>query len=530
MKPIEKLLSEAFREGVKLRLDTGELRYEIPDGASALTSELRERVHEAARFLAEVRAVSRIPPTPIPPARRDRDLPLAVAQEGFWTLERLVPGNPFSNLTSALRIQGRLRVDILQWVFDEILRRHEILRTTFVTRGGQPVQVIAPAHSLPLAVEDLSELPAAYRKTEFFARAVREFRRPFDFAAGSLVRATLFRMAEDEHLLLETVHHIISDSWSLRLLNREVALLYQAFSTGDPSPLPDPALQYADFAAWQRESLAGAKLKAQRFYWKQKLQGGSLPPQELPTDFPRPPGQSFRTSSQTLVLPAALSRGLLDLGSQEGCTLFMMLLSTFVILLQRFSGQEEVRVGTVVAERNHPQIEGLIGLFINTLLLRTDLSGDPVLRVIVQRVREVLLEAYDHQELPFELLVQELERESGLERPSLFRAMFLFEGSAPAAASLGELRFEVLDLKELVKTDVTVTTFDLIFTFYVKAEGVTGSLVYKTSLFSPLTIRQMLDYFQYVAEEILAEPERPLSALRPYPRAAAQPEEELRIP
>src|SRR5436190_4114463 len=315
----------------------------------------------------------------------------------------------------AERLQGRLDVAALERTLTEIFRRHEVLRTVFAVRGDQPVQVIQPETEVKIPIIDLVDLDESEREAEALRLVDEEAKRPMDLANGPLLRFILLRLGADDHIAVLTMHHIISDGWSMGIFEREVATLYEAFSTGKASPLEELRIQYADYAAWQRKSLQGEVLKTQLQYWRQQLQGAP-PVLDLPTDRPRPAIQSFEGAVQSLNLGAELSEQLKRLGRGEGATLFMTLLAAFATLLRRYSGQEDIVVGTPIAGRNRIEIENLIGVFINTQVLRTDLSGDPTFRELLHRVREVALGAYEHQDLSFEKLVDELQPERSRSR------------------------------------------------------------------------------------------------------------------
>lgn len=434
-------------------------------------------------------------------------------QEGFWLLERLVPGTPFSNLATAVRFTGSLSVQGLQDALDAAARRHETLRTSVVERGGDPAQVISPPDAVALATEDLTQLPEEQLWETFMTRAIREFRRPFDLAEGRLLRAALFKLAQDEHVLLLTVHHIVSDTWSLRLLHADVAAAYAASVAGDDATLPELGIQYGDYAAWQRDLLERGQLDGQLEYWLRQLDRGHLPLLQLPSDFPRPSALSFRTSVRTITLTGELANALRVVGQEEGGTLFMVLLTGFAALLHRFTGAHEIRVGTVIANRSRPELEQLVGPLINTLLLRIDLAGDPSLRVALKRVREVAIDAYANQDLPFECLVRALERDHAIERQTLFPVLFLFESGAPTQADLPNVTAEAIDVKALVETEVTVTSFDLIFTIREQAAAWSATLTYKTALFSEETIALLLGAFEHILTELAVRPARRLSGL-----------------
>ncbi|MBA2448198.1 MAG: amino acid adenylation domain-containing protein [Chloroflexi bacterium] len=441
----------------------------------------------------------------IRPREMTTDPPLSFAQQRLWFLDQLVPGEPFYNLASALCLSGKLEVAALERSFSEITRRHETLRTTFHPIESRPVQVIAPATPLTLPVVDLSRLPETERDVAAVRLAQEEARRPFDLARGPLLRATLLRLGAEEHVLLLTLHHIASDDWSKGVLNRELAALYEAYAVGRPSPLPEPAIQYADFAVWQRERLRGEALEAQLAYWKRQLAG--LPELDLPAARPRPPVQSFRGDRHSLLLPEALSEALKALSRREGATLFMTLLAAFQTLLARYTGQDDVVVGSPIAGRNRVEIEPLIGFFVNTLVLRTDLSGDPTFRELLARVRNVALGAYGHQELPFEQLVEALQPERDLSRNPLFQVTFVLQNTPSRP-----LQLRSLAVRPMV-VDGAMEKFDLTLSMRETEQGLEGSLRYSTDLFDGPTIARMAGHLRILLEGIVADPDRRLSEL-----------------
>ena len=321
----------------------------------------------------------------------------------------------------------------------EIVRRHEVLRTSFPTVEGVAVQRIAPVLEVGLPVVELQGLDEGEREAEVRRLAAEEAQRPFDLARGPLLRVCLLKLGEEDHGLLVTLHHIVTDGWSLGVFIRELSALYQAFSTGRPSPLAGLPIQYADFAAWQRGWLQGAVLEGQLGYWQEQLAGApSL--LELPTDRPRPAVQSSRGASAVFTLEAELTQGLKALSQRAGVTLFMTLLGAFMVLLARYSRQEDIVVGSPTANRTHSQTEGLIGFFVNTLVLRADLSGDPPFEELMGRVRRVALEAYAHQEVPFERVVEALQPERTLSHSPLFQVLFALQ-----TAPVGELELAGAD-------------------------------------------------------------------------------------
>ncbi|HEU4557815.1 MAG TPA: condensation domain-containing protein, partial [Longimicrobium sp.] len=335
---------------------------------------------------------------------RTRTAPTSFAQERLWFIDRLEPGSAVYNMSAAWRLGGELDEAALERSLGEIVRRHETLRTVFAEVGGSPVQVIAPFDGFALPVENLSALGDADREAAVRRRAGEEARRAFDLSVGPLFRAALLRLGEEDHVLLLSMHHVVSDGWSMGVFFRELSSLYNAYREGGESPLPELAVQYADYAVWQREQLAGEALDRQLSYWRERLAGA---PEllKLPTDHPRPPVQTFRGATVPVKLSPELLERLQRLGQSEGATLFMTLLAAFQVLLAKYSGSEDVVVGSPIAGRTRGEVEPLIGFFVNTLVLRTDLGGDPSFREVLARVREATLGAYEHQELPFEKLV-----------------------------------------------------------------------------------------------------------------------------
>jgi len=464
--------------------------------------------------------------------------PASFAQARLWFLDQFEPGSPFYNLPTAVRLKGRLNVAILEQSFQEIVRRHEALRTTFTTVEGQPVQEISPDLIFALQVVNLRELPETEREVKAQALATQEAQRPFNLEQGPLLRATLLQLNEEEQILLLTMHHIVSDGWSMGVLIRELAALYKAFSAGQPSPLPALPIQYADFAIWQRDWLQGEVLETQLSYWKQHLYNAP-PLLELPSDRPRPTEQTFRGATQVFVLPRSLTAALKDLSRQENVTLFMTLLAAFKTLLYRYIGRTDVLVGSAIANRNRSEIEGLIGFFVNTLVLRTDLSGNPSFRALLSRVREVTLAAYAHQDLPFEKLVEELQPERSLSHNPLFQVMFQLRNAPMPDLELAELSLTTLQI------DQGTTQFDLSLDMTEVAGTLQASVEYSTDLFpdrdlsktapaatdktphsrsqdvlkdhenrhNSTTITRMFGHFQTLLEGIVADPDQSLCDL-----------------
>ena len=460
----------------------------------------------AADVESLVKSRARLEVAPIVPAPRGDESPLSFAQQRLWFLERLHPGTSAYNVSQALRLTGVLDSAALGRALDELVRRHEVLRTSFQAVDDQPVAVIHPPFPLHVSVEDLSGLDPDAREAEALARAAREARRPFDLAHAPLLRVSVLKLAEQEHVAVLTTHHIISDGWSMGVLLSEVAALYSAYRQGQTSPLGELPIQYADFAAWQRGWLQGEVLEEQLAYWRRSL-AGAPPVLELPTDHPRPPVQSYRGAAQPFSLPAGLSASLLELSRREGVTLFMTLLAAFQVLLARYTGQEDVVVGTPVAGRNRAELEGLIGFFLNTLVLRTDLSGDPTFSELLRRVREVALGAYMHQDVSFERLIEELQPERDLGWQPLFQVMLVVQNAPARTPELPDLTLRSLP------TDRGTAKFDLTLSLTETREGLVGSLEYSTDLFEAETISRMLGHYRRLLESAVADPRLRLSEL-----------------
>ena len=436
---------------------------------------------------------------------RDRELPLSFAQQRLWFLHQLEPKSPAYNLPKTVRLRGKLNIAALEGSLREVMRRHEILRTNFTVRNGKPVQIIADNTMINFPVIDLQEWPETEREAEALRLATIEARRPFDLANDRLLRGVLVKLEEENYLLLLTLHHIISDGWSTAVLIRDVATLYQAFCNGKPSPLPELPIQYADFAVWQQQ-WSQENLENQLSYWKQQL-SGDLPILELPCNRPRSPVQTFNGSTQSLQLSPSLSESLKNLSLQQGVTLFMTLLAAFKTLLHRYTGQEDILVGTPIANRDRAEIEQLIGFFVNTLVLRTNLTGNPSFQELLNRVREVALGAYAHQNLPFEKLVDELQPQRDLSHTPLFQGMFVLQNAPTTPLELPGLTLKPLEIHS--KT----AKFDL--TLYVEEAdtGLIANLEYNTDLFDASTINRMLGHYQRLLESIVANSNQQLSEL-----------------
>jgi amino acid adenylation domain-containing protein len=428
------------------------------------------------------------------------------AQERLWFLHRLAPGSPAYNMAGSVRLAGQLDPAALAAALAEVVRRHEVLRTTFREEAGEPVPVVAPADVDPVALLPVVDLrgPDADRRADEIA--AEEARRPFDLAGGPLLRARLLRLAEDEHRLLLTLHHVVADGWSQAVLVREVSELYTAFLRGQASPLPELPLQYADFARWQRGWLQGELLDRQLAYWQAQL-AGELPPLELPTDRPRPAIASDRGARRPAHLPAELTAALSTVARRQGATLYMVLLAGFETLLHLYTGQTDFAVGSPIANRTRSGLEGLIGFFVNTLVLRADLSGEPTFAALVGRVRETTLAAYAHQDLPFERLVDLLQPDRDRSRSPLFQALFTLQNVPLPALSLPDLS------AELSEVDNGTAKFDLTLSLAEAEGGLAGTLEYAADLFDPETADRLLRHFAALLAGAAADPARPLAEL-----------------
>jgi len=438
--------------------------------------------------------------------------PASFGQQRLWFLDRFEPNSPYYNIPSAVRLTGTLNAAVLERALNEVVRRHEILCTTFDMLDGEVVQLIAPALNVPLPVIDLRSWPEALREAEALRLATDEARQPFDLTRGPLLRAQLLCLNEHEHLALFTLHHIIADGWSINVLINELATLYAAFAAHRSSPLPELSIQYADFAEWQRNWLQGDVLDDQMAYWKAQL-ANSPTVLELPTDRPRPAVQSSRGATRSLRLSAALLQDVNTLSRHENCTLFMTLLTAFQTLLHRYTGVEDICVGTPIANRNRAEVEALIGLFINTLVIRTDLSGDPSFRTLLQRVRETTLGAYAHQDLPFEKLVDVLQPVRDMSHSPLFQVMFILQNAPLKAQQLPGLTIKMLDV------DSGTATFDLTLSMSETVDGLDASIEYSTDLFDAATIDRFLQHFDVLLHSLVADPDAPISRLSLLPHS-----------
>lgn len=438
-----------------------------------------------------------------------RTFPVSSAQRRLWFLHELLPDSPVYNVPIALRLSGPLDHATLRRSLDEIVQRHEVLRTTFHRNDDGPVQVVGPAHPVELPVTDLGHHgPDAER--EAIRRANEEGRRPFDLSKGPLLRAALMRLSENEHLLLVTMHHIVAEPWSIAIFLRELETIHTAFQRGAPPRLPELPIQYSDYTLWQHEWLATDVVERERAYWRKRL-SGRLEPLQLPTDHPRPAIQTYRGGWRSRRYGPSLTNALEALSRREGATLFMTLLAGFVSLLVRYTGREDIAIGAPVAGRNRSETEPLIGLFLNTLVLRVDASGDPSFRELLKRAREVLVGAMAHQELPFEQVVNEVRPERDLSHTPLFQVFLEMQNAPPPTLALGDRTVG----RVLPPDDVHngATKVDLSLMFEESPEALKAGVEYATDLFDPPTIDRMLGHLETLLSGATAAPDTPLSRL-----------------
>jgi fengycin family lipopeptide synthetase B len=475
--------------------------------ASKVTLELSGKKRAILEALLREQGIGDARAERIPRRTDSGPAPLSFAQQRLWFLDQLEPESPLYNIHAGVELSGPLNVPVLQRSIAEIVRRHEALRTTFNVIDDRPVQVINKNAIFKMSLNDLQELDKSQRQARANAWAEEDARRRFDLTKGPLLRANLLRLGETEHVLLLTIHHIISDGWSVGVFVRELAALYEAYMAGRASPLRELPIQYADFAVWQRDWLKGERLEEQLSYWRTQL-ADAPPLLELPTDRPRPAVQSYTGGRETLLLSEPLSSSLKELSRREGATLFMTLLAAFSTLLYRYSGQRDIVVGTPIANRNRAETEVLIGFFVNTLIFRTRLSEQMTFRELLGQVREMALEAYAHQDLPFEKLVEELQPQRTLSHSPVFQVMFDLQNAPMHDLELQGLRLTALPF------DSRIAKFDLIMTVNEIDGRLNGQLEYSTALFDAATVQRMARHLQQLLEAAVSNPDEQVSRLQ----------------
>ncbi|MEH2337086.1 amino acid adenylation domain-containing protein [Nostoc sp.] len=494
---------------IELEADGDRLRCHAPEGVltPTLRQEIAGRKTEIMLFLQQAKQVKTSNQLPIEKVPRNGELPLSFAQQQLWLLHQLSPDSCSYNMLLILRLDGLLNIVALSESLSELVRRHEVLRTTFPSVDGKPVQVIAPPTALTLPCYDLQGLSAQEQTAQIRQIANSIASKPFDLAAEPLLQLTLLQLSNQEYILLLKMHHIIYDGWSLNIFNRELSQLYLAFTQGLPNPLPELPIQYADFAVWQRQWLTGEVLDRQLAYWQKQLADAPVV-LELPTDKPRPPVQTFRGGVERFQLDRDLTQRLKQLSQESNATLFMTLLAGFLVLLSRYSGQLDIVIGSPTANRNNKSIQELIGFFVNTLALRGDLSGNPSFADFLAQVRQTTLSAYAHQDLPFEMLVEKLQPERDLSRNPLVQVMFSLHNTAQSSWDLPGLTIQDISLPidEMVRFDLEVHYWEV-------SGALEGIWSYSTDLFDATTIARIAQHFQTLLQAIVANKEARIAEL-----------------
>ncbi|MGH9337109.1 MAG: condensation domain-containing protein, partial [Vicinamibacteria bacterium] len=437
---------------------------------------------------------------------REGDLPLSFAQQRLWFLAELEPDESAYHIAIRLRLLGKLDIRALERSLEEIVRRHEALRTVFPSRHGKPVQKFLSSERFVLDRVSLAGIEPSGRRAEARSRAASEIARPFDLATGPLVRALLIDLDEEDHGLVLTLHHIVADGWSMGVFLNELSTLYGAFSQGLASPLPELPIQYADFASWQRSVFTDSALDEEIGYWKKAL-AGEPRVLDLPADFPRPPVPSFAGDRILMELPRSIVDSVRDLSRREGATLFMTLLAGFQTLLHRYTGEEDVLVGTPIANRRRSEVEGLIGFFVNTLVMRAEVSPSTSFRDLLRNVREFALGAYAHQDVPFEKLVEELKPQRDLSRNPFFQILFALQNQPLPALRLSGIELLRLD------GDGVSTRFDLEMHVWERPSGLTLAASYRKDLFARETISRLLDHYRAILASVALDPETSLARI-----------------
>ncbi len=457
---------------------------------------------ESARLLIGDSAV----PT-ISRVGRDGPIPLSFAQQRLWVLTQLEPDGASYNIPIALRLSGTLDIEALESSLNELVRRHEVLRTTVSQSDGQPVQVVSPPSTMTIPVIPLEHVSGSEQDAVLLRLAKAEAQRPFELAYGPLLRVTLLKLDTEEHVLLLTMHHIVSDAWSSHILVQEMTESYSAQIQGRSASLPELPVQYADFSVWQRQWLSGARMDRQLEYWKEQL-AGALEPLNLPMDHPRPRVQTSHGASRTLALSNELSSAMTELSRREGVTVFMALLAGFYVLLFKYTGRPNLVVGSPIANRTRSEIEGLIGFFVNTLALRTDLSGSQTVHELLSLVRQVCLGAYTHQDVPFEKLVEVLQPMRDVSYSPIFQVMFELQNAPASELAVPGLRIAAVDVEPLT------AKFDLTLTLCETENGLTASMEYNTDLFSDARVMRILRHYELILHDMAAHPDATIDALR----------------
>ncbi len=512
MKTLENFLSELAHQDVKLWVEDGRLRCNAPEGVltSDIRTQLTERKQEIITFLQQTNLETDNKQPPLTPIERNgKGLPLSFAQQRLWVLEKLGTVSNAYNMPLTLDLRGELELGALKQSLNQIIIRHEPLRTLFKEINGTPIQVIQSPYKLPLPEVDLRGLAPSQQKAEIQQLLQEENQQHFKIEKEPPIRAKLFKLGEKENILLVTLHHIASDGWSVSVFSKELSACYQAVVTRQSSPLPELPVQYVDFAVWQRNWLQGSVLETQLDYWKEKLK--ELPQLQLPTDYPRPATETFRGGEQIFSLSAPLTEKLNKISQHQSVTLFMTLLAAFKVLLYRYTGQEKIVVGSPIANRNRRELEGLIGFFVNSLVMYTDLSGEPSFLEVLNRVRQTALEAYAHQDLPFEKLVEELQPERSLKHNPLFQVMFAVQQTEALMSSFSLPNLE-MSLYPVAEVEMTVR-MDLELHLWPEGEELKILCAYNRDLFEAETIQRMLSHYQVLLSAVVENLDLPIGQL-----------------
>lgn len=440
--------------------------------------------------------------------------PLSFAQQRLWFLDRLQPGNPAYTMMAVVRLRGELNAAALERGFQDLVQRHEALRTRFVLESGQPRQQVQPTGRVPLTRLDWSDLSPEEQTTAIQTEALDLAQQPFDLARDDLVRSRLIQLEAETHVLLLALHHIVSDGWSMEVLIRELAILYDAHQRGQTPVLPPLPIQYADFAVWQRQFLQGEILEQQLHYWRSRLSPVTTP--SLPTDFPRPAVRSHQGHRHGLGISPDLTAQLQELSQQANATLFMTTLAAFQVLLYAYAQQPIIRVGTPIANRDRPEVAHLIGFFTNTLVLCADLSSNPSFRQWQQQVRDEAVNAYAHQDLPFEKLVEELQPQRSLGQTLLYQAWFYLQDDPVATVGFPGLALEPIEI------DLGTAKHDLKLGLWKSSQGLQGALEYSTDLFESATVERLARHYEALLVEIVRDPDQSIKALMQHLRQREQ--------
>ncbi len=509
---IIEFLSHLRNLDVRVWADDKQLRASAPDGV--LTPELRAQLSarkaEILAFLHHANQASQNT-RDIPKITREGLIPLSFSQQRIWFFDQLQPQNPAYNIPASVRLIGPLNLSAVQASIHEIVQRHEVLRTSFGSMDGQPFQRIAPSLLLPMPIVDLRSVPVSERESTARQAVHEEAQRPFDLAGGPLLRVSFLRLSDDEHVLLFTIYHVISDDWSMGVFVGELAALYPAFANGQPSPLMELPIQYADYAVWQRSEAHSQVLQSQLAFWQERLAPlAGQPP--IPTDRPRQPTQTYHGERRFRMFPETLAVQLKALSQQEESTLFMVLLAGINILLRQYRGGNQIVVGSPVAGRNKREIEELIGFFVNTVVLRTDLADDPSFRELLVRVREVTTSAYAHQDVPFEQVVESLRFQRDQNQGAPFQVFFNMLNAASQQVEIPGLKIKPFSDFIIGAPDIGAK-FDLTFVAVEHPRGLQVDISYNVDLFEPETMDWLLAHLQTILENVVADPGLSLSAI-----------------